>query len=193
MIKGTVIALMMLEEIWSFVLRNQDLELMNTQEHFRSFQSLDFIQIAVCSRHVSITIQHVLLSVFRLLIAYKSRIQFDVFILGQHDYFIHDVTFYASKDCKASDTAFIHTEVYTTDISSTSFHYFFNNGTIYTTKSLSFCKDLLSGREYLLSQFICFIVSTSDFIEKCPNSTQISLPFPVWNSTGVVSYQYGIA
>lgn len=37
MIKGTVIALMMLEEIWSLVLRNQDLELMNTQEHFRSF------------------------------------------------------------------------------------------------------------------------------------------------------------
>lgn len=88
---------------------------------------------------------------FKLFIAYKTRIRFDVFIMGQHDYFIHDVTFYESKDCKTSNTALIHTEVYTTDISSTSFHYYFNNGTIYTTKSPSFCNDLPSGREYLLS------------------------------------------
>lgn len=127
-----------------------------------------------------------------LLIAYKSSIRFDVFILGQHDYFIHDITFYASKDCKSSNTAFIHIEVHTTDISSSSFHYYYSNGTILTTKSLSFCKDLPAGREYLLSYLICHIISISDFIEKCPNSTQISLPFPVWNYTGVVSYQYGI-
>ena len=83
------------------------------------------------------------------IIAVKSRITFDVYILNQNDIVTHDLLFFNSTDCLSSvATSSYHAFITTTEHSPGVFNYTIQNATITTTPSFSFCKELQPVTDY---------------------------------------------